>query len=53
MKHWHPQSLGEQLDFMQARVAKAKKGKPAGLDCIPNELYAAAGEPGQLQLALR
>ena len=37
--------------FGQSRLPKVRKGKAVGRDGIPNELYQAAGEGGQLLLA--
>ena len=46
-----PQTLDEELDFVQAWLPNIKSGKQVGLDCIPNELYIKAGNPSQLQVA--
>ena len=46
-----PTVVGQWFDFLQARVQKYKRGKQVGADKTPNELYAAAGEAGILQLA--
>ena len=46
-----PHTSDEWLDFVQARLPNLKKGKQVGLDCIPNEIYIAAGKPSQLQVS--
>ena len=43
-----PNTCEEWVDFVHARLAKARTCKKVGLDGIPNELYSASGNPGQL-----
>ena len=47
-----PVVIEEWYDFVTARLQKFKRGKQVGSDRTPNELYAASGEPGILQLAV-
>ena len=46
-----PVTVEEWVDALQPRLAKTTKGKHVGLDDIPNALYIASGNPGQLLLA--
>ena len=54
---YHPSSQGmpttfdELYDFLQIRLSKAKQGKKVGMDGIPNEVFTAAGGPGQILVA--
>ena len=46
-----PRTIEEWYDCVRARLQKFKRGKQVGRDRTPNELYAATGDPGIIQLA--
>ena len=46
-----PDTVEEWIDCLQSRLPNVRKGKAAGRNGIPNDLYQAAGESGQILLA--